>query len=108
MEDSFDVILYLGYALVIISALAAIILPLINALGNPKALLKMVIGIVAIAAVYFIAYAFSGAEVTQEYADRGVGPELSKAVGGTLIMAYILLGISIVGILFTELNKIFK
>ena len=106
--DSFDIFLYLGYTLVIISALAAILLPLINALGNPKVLLKSGLGVVAIVVIYFIAYAFSGAEVTPEYAERGVGPELSKAVGGTLIMAYILLGISVLGILFTEFSKIFK
>jgi hypothetical protein len=106
--DSFDILLYLGYTLVIISAVAAILLPLINSLGNPKSLLKSGLGVIAIVIIYFVAYAFSGAEVTQEYAERGVGPELSKAVGGTLIMAYILLGISILGILFTELSKIFK
>ena len=106
--DSFDILLYLGYTLVIISAVAAILLPLINSLSDPKGLLKSGLGIIAIVVIYFIAYAFSGAEVTQEYAERGVGPELSKAVGGTLIMAYILLGISVLGILFTELNKMFK
>lgn len=106
--DSFDIFLYLGYTLVIIAALGAIVLPLINALGNPSGLLKSGLGIVAIVVIYFIAYAISGAEVTAEYAERGVGPELSKAVGGTLIMAYILLGISILGIVFTEFSKIFK
>jgi len=106
--DSFDILLYLGYTLVIISAVAAILLPLINSLGNPSGLIKSGIGIVAIVIIYFVAYAFSGAEVTQEYAERGVGPELSKAVGGTLIMAYILLGLSILGIAFTEVSKIFK
>jgi hypothetical protein len=106
--DSFDIFLYLGYTLVIIAALGAIVLPLISALSNPKVLLKSGLGVVAIVVIYFIAYALSGAEVTAEYAERGVGPELSKAVGGTLIMAYILLGVSISGIFFTEISKIFK
>jgi len=106
--DSFDILLYLGYTLVIVAFVAAVILPLINALGNPKSLLKTGGGIIAIVVIYFVAYAFSGAEVTQAYAEKGVGPELSKAVGGFLIMAYILLGVSVVGILYTELSKIFK
>jgi hypothetical protein len=106
--DSFDIFLYLGYTLVIIAAVAAIILPLINALGNPQSLLKSGLGVVAIVALYFIAYAFSGSEVTQQYSKYEVGPELSKIVGGTLIMAYLLLGFAIVGIVFTEFNKIFK
>ena len=106
--DSFDIFLYLGYTLVIIAAVAALVLPLINALGNPQSLLKSGVGVIAIVALYFIAYAFSGSEVTQEYSKFEVGPELSKLVGGTLIMAYLLLGFAIVGIVFTEFNKIFK
>lgn len=106
--DEFDIFLYLGYTLVIIAAVSAIILPLINALGNPSSLLKSGGGVVIIVALYFIAYAFSGSEVTQQYSKYEVGPELSKVVGGTLIMAYILLGFAIVGIVFTEFNKIFK
>jgi len=106
--DTFDIFLYLGYTLVIIAAVAAFILPMISALGNPKVLLKSGLGIVAVVAVYFIAYAFSGAEVTPEYSKYGVGPELSKAVGGTLIMAYILLVVAVLGIIVTEINKILK
>ena len=106
--DEFDIFLYLGYTLVIIAAVSAIILPLINALGNPQSLLKSGLGVVIIVALYFLAYAFSGSEVTQQYSKYEVGPELSKTVGGTLIMAYLLLGFAIVGIVFTEVNKIFK
>lgn len=106
--DEFDIFLYLGYTLVIIAAVAAIILPLINALGNPQSLLKSGLGILIIVGLYFLAYAFSGSEVTQEYSKYNVGPDLSKMVGGTLIMGYFLLGFAIVGIVFTEVNKIFK
>lgn len=106
--DTFDIFLYLGYTLVIIAAVAAILLPLISALGNPQSLIKSGGGLLLVVALYFIAYAFSGSEVTQEYSKFEVGPELSKIVGGTLIMAYFLLGFAVVGIVFTELNKIFK
>jgi hypothetical protein len=106
--DSFDIFLYLGYTLVIIATVAAILLPLISAIGNPQSLLKSGLGVLAIVALYFLAFAFSGSEVTLEYSKFEVGPELSKTVGGTLIMAYMLLGFAIVGIVFTEFNKIFK
>ena len=104
----FDIMLYVAYTLVIVAAVAAILLPLISALGNPQSLIKSGGGLLLVVALYFIAYAFSGSEVTQEYSKFEVGPELSKIVGGTLIMAYLLLGFAIVGIAFTELNKIFK
>ena len=106
--DSFDIILYVAYAMVIFAAVAAILLPLINALSNPSSLLKTGAGVLAIVVIYFIAYAFSGAEVTPEYSKYNIGPELSKIVGGTLIMAYFMIGGAILGIVFTEINKIFK
>ncbi|NJN24712.1 MAG: hypothetical protein HC819_01310 [Cyclobacteriaceae bacterium] len=83
-------------------------LPLINSIGNPQSLLKSGLGVLAIVALYFLAYALSGSEVTPEYSKYNVGPELSKFVGGFLIMAYFLLGISIIGIVITEFNKILK
>jgi type III secretory pathway component EscS len=106
--DSFDIFLYLAYAMVIFAAVAAIILPLINSIGNPQSLLKSGIGVLAIVALYFIAYAFSGSEVTQAYSKFDVGPELSKMVGGSLIMSYLLLGIAVISIVYTEFNKILK
>lgn len=106
--DTFDIILYLGYTLVIVAAVAAILLPLVNAVGNPQSLLKSGLGVLAIVVLYFLAYAFSGSEVTQVYSKYEVGPELSKIVGGTLILAYFLLGFAVVGIVFTEFNKILK
>ncbi len=106
--DSFDIFLYLGYTLVIIAAVAALLLPLISAIGNPQSLVKTGIGIAIVVVLYFISYALSGSEVTAEYSKFNVGPELSKIVGGTLIMAYLLGGFAIVGIIFTEFNKIFK
>lgn len=104
----FDLFLYLAYALVIFATVSAILLPLINSIGNPQSLLKSGLGILAMVVLYFIAYAFSGSEVTTEYSKYDVGPELSKLVGGALIMAYLMLGLAILGIVFTEINKILK
>ena len=84
--------LYVAYALVIFAAVSAITLPLIGALGNPSSLIKGGVGLLIVVALYFVAYALSGSEVTQEYSKFNVGPELSKIVGGTLIMAYLLNG----------------
>ncbi len=106
--DTFDIFLYLAYTLVIVAAVLALLMPLINALSDPKSLLKSGMGILALVVVYFIGYALSGNEVTPVYTKFDVGPDLSKAVGGALIMTYILGGIALVGIVYTELIKIFK
>jgi hypothetical protein len=106
--DTFDIYLYLSYTLVIIATLAAIILPLINAFGDPKGLLKSLIGVAVLVVLYFISYALASNEVTPVYTRFAVGPELSKIVGGSLILMYILLLIAIVGIVYTEIVKLVK
>ena len=40
--------IYIGYVLVGLAVLAVIVLPLINALGNPKTLIKSVIGLIVL------------------------------------------------------------
>lgn len=106
--DTFDIYLYISYALVIIAAIAAIVMPLINALGNPRALLMSGIGVLILVVLYFVSYSISGSEVTPVYTKFDVGPDLSKLVGGSLIMMYLLLFLAIIGILYTEVSKIIK
>ncbi len=106
--DTFDIFLYLAYTLVIVAAVAAIILPLISALGDPKSLLMSGIGVMALVVVFVIGYAISGNEVTPVYTKFEVGPDLSKAVGGALIMTYIMGIGAVLGIIYTEFIKIVK
>ena len=106
--DTFDIYLYVSYALVIIAAICAIVLPLISALSNPKALLMTGIGVLVLVVLYFVSYAFSGSEVTPVYTKFNVGPDLSKLVGGSLILMYMLIFLAVIGILYTEVSKIFK
>ena len=103
-----DLILYLGYGLVLICALAAIILPTINALSDPSSLVKSGIGLGGLVVVFLISWGISGNEVLASYADFGVDAGLSKFVGGSLIMMYLMALIAIVGIVFTEISKYFK
>ena len=106
--DTFDIYLFFSYALVIIAALAAIVMPLINALGNPRALLMSGIGVLVLVVLYFVSYGISGSEVTAVYTKFNVGPDLSKLIGGSLIMMYLLLFIAITGIVYTEISKILR
>ncbi len=106
--DTFDIFLYLAYTLVIVAAVAAIILPLISALGDPKSLLMSGVGVLALVVVFAIGYAISGNEVTPVYTKFAVGPDLSKAVGGALIMTYIMGIGAVLGIIYTEFIKIVK
>lgn len=109
MENVFvNIILYVSYFLLGISLLAVIVLPLINAIGDPKSLVKVGGGVLAIVVLFFIGYAISGNEVTEVYAKFNVGPELSKIVGGSLTLMYMLFVIAIIGIVYTEISKFLK
>ncbi len=104
-----DVVLYISYALVIVAALGAIVLPLINSLGEPKTLIKTGIGLVGLIVVFGVSYAIAGDEVTAVYTNHDVETSgASKLIGGTIVMMYVMLIGAILGIVFTEVAKNFK
>lgn len=107
-QDIVDILLIGSYALLGLAALAAIVLPLINAIGNPKTIVMGAIGVVLIMVVYGIAFMMSGSEVTPIYAKFGIDAGLSQFVGASIITVYILVVVSIVGIVLTEISKIFN
>jgi len=100
--------LYAAYLLAGLGVILAIVLPLINALSNPKALLGAAVGLIGIAIVFFIGYSISSSEVTTVYTKFGITESSSKFIGGALITMYLLVGLALVSIVFTEVNKIFK
>jgi len=97
-----------AYILIGLAILSAVVLPLINAVSNPKSLLMGAIGLVSLGIIFLIGYALSSNEVTTAYASWGVSAGESKLVGGLLITMYILLAAAAVGIVFTEIVKIVK
>lgn len=105
--DTYDILLYVGYGLVLLGAITAILLPLIKSLDNPKSLMKTGLGIVVILVLFFISYSISTNEVLPKFEGEpfNLTPEMSQLVGGLLITTYILVIITVVGIVLTELNK---
>lgn len=107
--DSIDIILYIAYALTILAAAAAIIFPLINSIGNPATLIKSGVGLVALVIVFVIGWAVAGDAFTEYQAKEfDMNASLSKMVGGILITMYLLTGVALVGIVYTEVSKILK
>jgi hypothetical protein len=87
----------------VIASLAAIILPLISSLSNPRALLKSGIGIAALAIIFLIGWSMSTPEINAQF---GVTEGASKIIGGSLITMYILFVVAIIGIVASEIYKI--
>lgn len=108
--DTTDIFLYAGYLLIIIGAVFAILMPLIKSFDNPKSLLKTVIGVVVIGALFGIAYSTASSDIAAKYAADpfNITPEGAKMVGGVLFTVYALAILAIFGIVVTEITKIVK
>jgi hypothetical protein len=103
-----DIGLYVGYGLFSVALIAAVILPLINALKSPKELLKSGMGIGALLVVFLISFGLAGSEVTAKYTAQGIGESSSKLIGAGLTMFYIVFAAALVGIVFSEISKALK
>ncbi|MGB3180102.1 MAG: hypothetical protein WBB45_01845 [Cyclobacteriaceae bacterium] len=106
--DLINIALYTTYGLIIVGALLAIIAPFVSSFSNPAGLVKSGVGILALVVLFFIAYALAGDEVTGLIRARGFDAQTVKAVGGALILMYILFGIAIISILITEVLKLVR
>lgn len=89
----------------------AVIFPVIQMITNPKNAKKGLLGIVALAVFVFVAYAMSSTEIlgitNPELAHYDV-PSTLKYAGTMINSIYILAGIAIVSMVWTEVAKIFK
>lgn len=106
--DIFDFSLYLAYFMAITAAIIAPLLALLNSLSDKQALIKIGLSIAGGGILFLVAYMLSGNEVTTAYAQFNIGPDMSKIVGGALIMAYLMSGIIFAALIYTEIVKSFK
>ena len=101
--------IWLAYALVIIGVALAIVFPLIQSVGEPKQMAKAGIGVVGILVIFGLGYVISDGDLTSKYLQSGIDSEgLSRAIGGILKMVYILMGVAVAAIVYTEFHKVVK
>ena len=103
--DLVDIILYFGYGMVIVAAVLAVGFPLWIASKNPKSLVGTGVGLGSILVLFLVAWSLSSSEVYSSYAEFGVDASLSKFIGGMLNLVYILAGLAVVGIVYSEVSK---
>ena len=100
-----------AYILTGLSVGFAVIFPVIQMITNPKKAKKGLVGIVALAIFVLIAYAMSSSEIlgitNPDLAIYDV-PSTLKYAGTMINSIYILSGIAILVMIYTEVAKIFK
>ncbi|MCP4460538.1 MAG: hypothetical protein GY816_21325 [Cytophagales bacterium] len=97
--------LIIAYILIGLCALAAIVLPLMQAAGNPGSLKKIGISFGGMVVVFFICYLIAGNDTMGL---KDVTASASKKVGAGLFMFYVLLVGAIGSIVYTEFHKLSK
>lgn len=106
-----DYALAWAYILLIITALAALVFPLINVVTNPRALLQTLALLAGAAVLILVAYVISNDTPIQILGYAGTDnedPVTLKWVGTALFTTYMLFGLAILSILYSEIAKMFK
>lgn len=108
--DTWDIMLYVSYALVGIGAVVSVLLPLFKSLDDPKSLLKTGLGVVLILVLFFICYSISSNEVLPKFQSEqfNLTPAMSQLIGGLMITTYVLTITALCGIVVTEVSKAIK
>nr|PZN51363.1 MAG: hypothetical protein DIU61_13495 [Bacteroidota bacterium] len=92
----------------IVAAVSAIVLPLIKAVGEPRSLLRSLIGVGALLVLFGISYAVADSSVRPSWLVLGIGENTSKIIGAGLITFYVVLVLAFLGLIFSEINKALK
>lgn len=106
-----DIALVWAYILVLLTALAAIVFPLITVLSNPKALVRLALVLVGGAVLVLISFFMASGSPLEIIGYTGTGnsdPATLKMVDTVLFVTYILFGMALASILYAIISKAFK
>lgn len=106
-----DIALVWAYILLIITAIASLVFPLISVFSNPKALIRL-LGVLAGAAVLVvISYLLASETPINIIGYTGTAnrdPGTLKMVDTTLFVVYMLFGLALLSILYSIISRAFK
>lgn len=105
-----DTILLWGFILFAITAVIAVVFPIINLISHPKNAKQALVVIVIFAVIILISYALSSGTPLNLPGYKGGDnvPAKLHMVGTGLYATYILGAIAFLGILFSEIYRVFK
>ena len=106
-----DIALVWAYILILLTALAAVVFPLISVLSNPKGLIRLAMVLVGAAVLVLVSYFMASGTPLDIIGYTGTGnsdPSTLKMVDTVLFVTYILFGMALVSILYAIVSKAFK
>ena len=106
-----DIALVWAYILILLTAIAAIVFPLISVLSNPKGLIRLGLVLVGAAVLVLVSYFMASGSPLDIIGYTGTGnsdPGTLKMVDTVLYVVYILFGMALASILYAIASKAFK
>jgi len=106
-----DIALVWAYILLILTAIAALVFPLISVFSNPKALLRMLAVLAGAAVLVVISYLLASETPIDIIGYTGTAnrdPGTLKMVDTTLFVVYMLFGLALLSILYSIISRAFK
>lgn len=100
--------LYFFYVLCLIAIVAAVGFSIYNMMSKPGALIRSLIVVGILAAIFGASFALSSGDVNDAERALGITESTSKMVGAGLIMFYIVIVLAFVSLIYSEITKAFK
>jgi len=106
-----DIALVWAYILIILTAIAAIVFPLIAVIAHPKALIRLLLVLAGAAVLVVISYVLSNDKPIDIIGYTGTGntdPGTLKMIDTVLFIVYMLFGLALGSILYAIVSRAFK
>lgn len=104
-ETIINIGIFVTYALVAVAVIAVVFFGIFQMVQNFGKAKTALIGVVVLAAIFFVAYALSTNEV---YPNFNVGPTASQMIGGGITTTFILVALAFLAAVYSEVSKLFK
>jgi len=106
-----DIALVWAYILIILTAIAAIVFPLIAVISHPKALIRLLLVLAGAALLVVVSYVLSNDKPIDIIGYTGTGntdPGTLKMIDTVLFITYMLFGLALGSILYAIVSRAFK
>ena len=108
-ESMTDTVLTLAYILLVITVALLLTFPVISFIKNPKRGLMFLAVVAGFGILYGISWTMASGDAAADiYLKSGVGSEVSRMIGAGLIMTYILVGLTILSMVYASISRAFK